>query len=249
MKRYSSTIGLLGSVLFVAGCASGGAATSASGARPESYVANTAGEVSIPRWSCTPSNTTAAPNNGLIADFSAKSPAGAHPAALPIKLFTAVPPEFLSSSSVNQTAEQGKLTIQVHAPAGAKPQVLTAALMFDGCVDASGFAGVQFNISGALSGCALNFASVDPDHQYYRAEGPYPPQMRVSAGDLTAQPRTFKAPFATADIKGSPATPVDAGKLASLQWLVIVPVAPDDGSSVAPCTGTIALDDVKLYRP
>jgi hypothetical protein len=131
---------------------------------------------------------------------------------------------------------------------GGKPQVLVASLFFEGCVDARGFSGVQFNLSGSLAGCMLTYASVDPEHQYQRAGGPYPPQTRIAPSSLTAEPRTITAPFLRPDSPGNPATPTDAGQLSFLQWLVMVPVGSDDGTPVPLCTGSIVIDDVKLYR-
>jgi hypothetical protein len=119
-------------------------------------------------------------------------------------------------------------------------------MMLDGCIDASGFAGVEFSLAGSLSGCSLQFASVDPEHQYLGPEGAYPPQTRIA--EVTSAPRTIKAPFRNADIPGRPATPADPSKLAFVQWMVIVPVGSHDGSPVAPCTGNLVIDDVKLYR-
>lgn len=92
------------------------------------------------------------------------------------------------------------------------------------------------------------YASVDPEHQYDRPEGPYPPQLPIPVAELTSQPRTMKAPFRNPGIQGNPATPTDASKLAFVQRLVILPVGSSDGSPVPPCTGTIAIDGVKLYR-
>jgi hypothetical protein len=120
--------------------------------------------------------------------------------------------------------------------------------VFDGCVDAHGFAGVQFSLSGSLSGCSMTYASIDPEHQYYQDGGPYPPQKRISTDEVTSTPRTITAPFLNPEIQGNPATPVDASKLAAIQWAIIVPVAPEDGNAATPCTGKIFIDDVKLYR-
>jgi len=143
--------------------------------------------------------------------------------------------------------QDGKLTINVKAALGAKPQIFSTSLFFDRCVDASGFAGIEFSISGSLSGCSLTYASVDPEHQFYRAGGPYPPQTRFSQDDVKSQPKKIVAPFRSSDIPGSPPTPADPSKLAFIQWLVIAPVAADDGSA-PPCAGSIIIDVVKLYR-
>jgi hypothetical protein len=240
------TIGCLGVVLSVATCASGGATSEV---RPEEGLGDAASESLIPRRTCAPANTTAAPASGLIADFSAKQEggSGAMSGDIPGKLVSSVPPDAVPGATATSTVDGGRLTINVKAPLGAKPQVFSTSLFFDRCVDASGFSGVELVISGSLSGCSLTYASVDPEHQYYRAGGPYPPQKRISPEELTPEPRKIVAPFRNADTPGNPATPTDPGKLAFLQWLVIAPVAADDGSA-PPCTGSIVIDDVKLYR-
>jgi len=246
MKRKSHCIGLFISLLFVGACASGGTATT-SQVNPESNLASAAEE--MPRWSCTPSNTSAAPSDGLLADFSAnKDGAGSASAGVPGKVFTAVPRDSAPGARMTQTEEGGKLTIEFNAALHAKTQYLTAVMLLDRCVDAKGFTGIEFSMAGTLSGCSLTFAAIDPGHQFYEVGGPYPPQYRISPEDVTASPRTFTASFSSPDIKGNPATPADASKLAALQWMAIAPVAPDDGAAVPPCTGKLSIDDVKLYR-
>jgi hypothetical protein len=224
------------SLLLATACASSGTTTSA--VRPK------AGHVEseIPRRSCSAGNTAAAPSHGLITDFSATQPGGVRG-----NLVVSLPPDS-APGSITHTTEAGNLTLKVNAVPGGKPQVFTASLFFDGCVDARGFSGIQFKLSGSLSGCMLTFASVDPEHQYYRAGGPYPPQTRVAPSSLTSEATTITAPFLHPDTVGNPATPTDASQLAFLQWLVMVPVGADDGTPVPPCTGSIAIDDVKLYR-
>jgi hypothetical protein len=234
------TICFFGAV--VAACASGGATSEV---RPEERVGDAANESLIPRRTCPSAN--AAPASGLIADFSAEQQGGGGAGDIPGRLVTSVPPDSVPGASATSSTQGGKLTIEVNAPLGAKPQFFTTSLLFDRCVDATGFSGVEFHISGSLSGCSMTYASVDPEHQYYRVGGPYPPQTRISPEDLTAEPRKIVAPFRNAEIAGNPATPTDPSKLAFIQWLVIAPVAADDGSA-PPCTGRIVIDDVKLVR-
>jgi hypothetical protein len=246
MKRKSHRIVLFSSLLFVGACASGGTATT-SQVKSESNLASAVEEMS--RWSCTPSSTAAAPSDGLLADFTRnKDGAGSGSAGVPSKVFTAVPRDAAPGARMTQTEEGGKLTIEFNAAPHAKTQYLTAVMLFDRCVDGKGFTGIEFSMAGSLSGCSLTFAAIDPGHQYYEVGGPYPPQYRISPEDVTSSPRTITAPFSAPDIKGNPATPADASKLAALQWMAIVPVAPDDGSAVPPCTGKLSIDDVKLYR-
>jgi hypothetical protein len=249
MNRKSSTAGFFSFLLFASACASSGT-TATSEARPEANLDNPAGETPIPRRSCTAANTSVAPSDGLIADFSAERQSGKGLASGGVqgRIVSVVPTATVPSSSLTYTTTGDNLAINVSAAPGAKPQFLVAQLLFDRCVDGTGFAGVEFKASGSLSGCSLTYESIDPEHQYYRAGGPYPPQTRIPSSDLTSQPRTIRAPFHNPDYPGNPPTPTDASKLASIQWLVIVPVASHDGSPVPPCTGSIVVDDVKLYR-
>jgi hypothetical protein len=231
MSSRLSSLGLLTAVLSLASCASGGA-TASSGARAEEPLAD-AVEENIARVTCSSANTAPAPATGVIANSG--------------KLVSVVPRNAVPGATMTGSAQDGKLTIDVKAALGPKPQVFSASLFFDKCMDASGFAGIEFSVSGSLSGCSLTYASVDPKHQYYRTGGPYPPQTRISPEDVKPEPRKIVAPFRGSDIPGSPATPTDSSKLAFIQWLVIAPVAADDGSA-PPCSGSIIIDGVKLYR-
>lgn len=237
MNTRSFVIGSFSSILSIlsTACASG-AATSPPEARGPTALADAHSDV-MPRRSCGPSNTTPAPADGLLADFSTKKG--------PVRTFV---PSGFPTTTLSQSTEAGHLAMHVSAVPGAKPQILSANMLLDSCVDASGYSGVEFSLSGSLSGCSLVYASIDPEHQYYRPEGPYPPQLPISAADVTAQPRTFRAPFHDPGIPGNPATPTDASKLSFMQWLVIVPVGSIDGTPVPPCNGSLAIDDVKLYR-
>ena len=238
------TIGFLGAVVLVGACASS-SATSTPHARAEERLGGAANESLILRRTCPSAN--AAPASGLIADFSAEHQAGGGASGIPGKIVTSVPPDSVPGAIATSTTQGGKLTINVKAPLGAKPQFFTTSLLFDSCVDASGFAGVEFHISGSLSGCSMTYASVDPEHQYHRMGGPYPPQKRISPENFTSEPQKIVAPFRDVEIPGNPTTPTDPSKLAFIQWVVIAPVAADDGSA-PPCTGSIIIDDVKLYR-
>ncbi len=234
MNSRLSALGFFNTILFAAACASSGAA---SAPESSSSMGNAASQKElIPRKSCSPSNTAAAAADGVLADFSGKQG----------QVFASVPPDYPPTTTVTQTTEGGKLVVNVNALPGDKPQFLTTTMFFDGCVDASAFTGVQFSLSGSLSGCTLQFGSVDPEHQYLGPDGPYPPQTRIA--EVTSEARTITAPFRKPDIEGRPATPVDASKLAFVQWMVIVPVGSMDGTPVPPCTGKLVIDDVKLYH-
>jgi len=241
MSSGLSTFGFVSAVLSLAACASGGA-TAASGARPEEGLAENADE-NIARVTCSPANTTAAPSSGLVAGFSANDGEG----DIPGKLVSSVPRNAVPGATMTGGTQDGKLAINVKAALGPKPQIFSASLFFDKCVDASGFAGIEFSVSGSLSGCSMTYASVDPEHQFYRTGGPYPPQTPISPDDVKAAPKKIVAPFRGSEIAGNPSTPTDPSKLAFIQWLVIAPVAADDDSA-PPCVGSVLIDDVKLYR-
>jgi hypothetical protein len=230
-------LGLMTNVLLASACASGGATSAPMRSDPPAA----ANAVAIARWTCTSNNTTVAPADGLISDFSDKG-------GLPGRIDVSVPTDAVPGVILSQTMDAGRLAVEIKAAPGPKPQVLTVTRPFDGCVDARGFAGVQFSLSGSLSGCAMTYATIDPAHQYYEAGGPYPPQKRIAADEVASASRTITAPFQKSEIQGNPATPVDPAQLAAIQWAIMVPVAPDDGSAVSPCTGEIFIDDVKLYR-
>jgi hypothetical protein len=245
MSSRASTFGFLSAVLSLAACASSGA-TAPSGARPEERL-DEAVEENIARVTCSSANTTPAPTSGVIADFSAKQDGKSGGGDIPGKLISSVPRYAVPGATLTSRTQDGKLTIDVKAALGAKPQIFSTNLFFDRCVDASGFTGIEFSISGSLSGCSLTYASVDPEHQFYRSGGPYPPQTPISQDDVKSEPKKIVAPFRGSEIAGSPPTPTDPSKLAFIQWLVIAPVAADDGSA-PPCAGTVIIDDVKLYR-
>ncbi len=240
MTSRTCILGLFTNALLAAACASGGTTTTQE-VRPDPLPSNVVQEAPIARWSCTPATTAMASPDGLISDFSGKG-------GLAGRIFTSVPSDSPPGVILSQTTDAGRLVVEVKAAPTAKPQFLTVTRVFDGCVDAHGFAGVQFSLSGLLTGCSMTYATIDPEHQYYQAGGPYPPQKRIAADEVAAAPRTITAPFMNAEIQGNPATPVDASKLAAIQWAIIVPVAPEDGNAATPCTGKIFIDDVKLYH-
>lgn len=233
-------LGLSTIVLLATACASSGAKT-ATEMSSETRPGHGTNAMPVSRWTCTPATTTVASADGLISDFSDKG-------GVPGKISTGVPPESAPGASLSQTTDAGRMVVEVKAAPGSKPQVLSVTDVLNGCLDARGFAGVQFSLSGSMSGCSMTYANIDPAHQFYEVGGPYPPQKRIPADEVTSTPRTITAPFQTSDIQGNPATPVDPAQVAAIQWLIIVPVAPDDGSAATPCTGKIFIDDIKLYR-
>jgi hypothetical protein len=250
MRTHLSTIAILSTVVLAAGCGSSGisSTTETTGLVPSS--GDGAGQPHSRRL-CTPSSTATAPATGLIADFSSASDG-----QLPGKLITYSDPKLVDQGSLSYATTGGSLNIKIGAPAISRPQFLGTMILFDGCIDASAFTGVQFTISGSFSGCSLVYATGDVEHEDATrastfASGPtgaFAPQHRLSADDLGSTPRTIKLRFLGTDIQGNPATPIDPAKLIFAVWQFIVPIAADDGSATPPCAANVTIDDIKFYR-
>jgi hypothetical protein len=251
MNRYVLTIALMGTFVFGAGC--GSTTISATPGPTGASDRGVSGGQSIASRGCSASNTSVAPTNGLIADFDDAATGGI---AIPGAIVTFLEPKVGGPGSPIYSTSGGALDIKVNVTPTATPQFAGLVVRFNNCIDASAFTGVRFTIRGAFSGCSLQYATGDVDHEDVAmgaplAAGPigsYPPQNRIAADDLTSASRTIMAPFARTDIQGSPSKPIDATKLISVLWVFIVPVATegDDGNQM--CTGNVTIDDIRFYR-
>jgi hypothetical protein len=255
MNSHFFTIALISTCALGAGCGS-----SAISGIPGTTVASgssSAGGSRFPSGPCTPSNTSKAPADGLIADFT---DAGGGPKLAGIEIsggiLTYAAPKVGGPGSPTYTTTGGALNLRVSVSPTSTPQFVGAVVHFNNCIDASAFAGVQFTISGSFSGCSMQYATGDVEHQDMTvgstfATGPvgsYPPQNRIAADDLTSTPRTIMAPFVGSDIQGSPATPLDSTKLIATLWQFTVPVAAEGDNAPQMCTGSVTIDDVKFYH-
>jgi hypothetical protein len=199
---------------------------------------------------CTPSSTTVPPASGLIADFTGVDGG-------PGIAGTIFPYPDGSASAPTATVSSGALHLTENHAGSSSPQYVGVALVFAGCIDASAFTGVQFTISGAVSGCAMQYATGDVEHQDpvtgapYAAGGPgsYPPQATIAATEVTAAPQTLKIPFAGNLSFGSPATPVDPKKLILVLWQLTIPTATGttQDAAAASCTADLTIDNVTFY--
>jgi hypothetical protein len=132
-----------------------------------------------------------------------------------------------------------------------------SVLYFSGCVDASAFTGVQFTISGTMTGCTMQFSTNDSEHGDStvgtggdpKASGPmgaYAPQLPVATPFTTP----LMVPFAGtgAPTGGSPtAVAIDPAKLTGLQWQFTIAAAAEGGTS-SNCTADITIDNVMFYH-
>jgi hypothetical protein len=123
------------------------------------------------------------------------------------------------------------------------------------CVDGHTYTGVQFDISGSLTGtgCTMQFSILDSEHADITAStdpksagpaGSYAPQLQITSAQLTSTLTTIKVPYTTPS-GGSPSSAVDTTKLTGVQWQLSVPVASDGGATE--CDWSITLANVKFY--
>ena len=252
MNSNFFSIALISTFAFGAGCGSSAINGVAGTTEDRASGSSASGGSSLSSRPCTPSNTSRAPADGLVADF--KDAGGG--IEIPGGIVTYAAPKVAGLGSASYTTTGGTLNIKVSAAPVSKPQFLGVVVAFDKCIDARAFTGVQFTISGSFTGCTLQYATNDVGHQDMTfdstfAAGPagsYPPQNRIGADEMTATPRTIKAPFSVSDIQGSPPARLDPSKLISTQWQITVPVAAEGETDNPMCTGSVTIDDVKFYR-
>jgi hypothetical protein len=189
----------------------------------------------------------------LIADFAALD--GGTP-VLPIGgTFT------YGSPAPSATVTGGAWHVTLTAPGvDTMNQYLGVGIYFNGnaegthCVDATAHLGIQFDISGSVTGtgCSMQYATNDSAHgdavanpsdkKISGPSGSYAPQATITG--LTSAVQTLKFPFmgTGAPTGGSPATAVEKGKLTGVQWqwTVLMGVA-------NMCTVDVTIDNVKFY--
>ena len=197
---------------------------------------------------CTPSSTRLAPTDGLIADFMGADD-GIEIGGEIVK-YGDKPNSIDGPGSPTYSTSGGTLHITENAPAEAAARYLGVSIIFDGCVDASTFTGVQFSISDAsLGGCTMNYVTGDVVHSSatsglpYATGAPsaYPPQATVTPEPT---PATLMMPFVGGPSGGSPSTPIDTTKLTFVQWQFTVEAAP---AGALPCLADVTIDDVTFY--
>ncbi len=123
------------------------------------------------------------------------------------------------------------------------------------CVDGHTYTGVQFDISGSLTGagCTMQFSILDSEHADItkstdvKSAGPagsYAPQLQITSAQLTSTATTIQVPY-TAPAGGSPSTALDTTKLTGVQWQLSTPKASDGGATE--CDWNFTLSNVKFY--
>ena len=62
------------------------------------------------------------------------------------------------------TIADNAVTIMENFASGAAPNYVGTVLYFNTCIDASAFAGIQFDLSGSTTGCTIQYSANDAPH-------------------------------------------------------------------------------------
>jgi hypothetical protein len=162
-----------------------------------------------------------------------------------------------ASARPSASTDGGALHITENGLATSAAQYVGVALSFPDCIDATAFTGIQFSISGSFSGCTMQYATGDSEHQDPATGAPfstgpsggYPPQWTLTADQVTSAPQTLMMPFAGTPLAGNPQTPLDNAKLIYTFWQFTIPAAASattDGGPPA-CIADITIDNVAFY--
>jgi hypothetical protein len=196
-----------------------------------------------------------APAGATIADFSAAD--GGIAAMFGTFVYGDTPPPSFTVSG-------GAVNVTDNVVMSSKAHYQGFGIYFNGnaagtdCVDASSFAGVQFDLSGSLTGtgCAMVFSINDAEHGVAggtdpKPSGPagsYSPQLTLTSSQITTAKQTIMVPWsapAFSNGAASPATAVDPTKLTGVQWQMAVPAAAGDAGGE--CDWNVNISNVKFY--
>jgi hypothetical protein len=194
-----------------------------------------------------------APQDPIIADFDGADAT----MMLPIGgIFTYTAPTAVAGGPI-ATITNGGLHVTAQTKGTTTPQFWGAGIYFNGnpggteCIDGSVHFGVQFDVSGALTGdgCTLQYSTNDSAHlenaiDPAKGSGPagsYPPQAAFSPAATTT---TIMMPFTgpAAPSGGSPAIAIDSAKLVGVQWQLTTPAVPG-----ATCSLDLTIDNVRFF--
>ncbi len=265
-RAFVGIVGLVSAGLFSMGCSSssgstgGGGSTGAAGhagstgAGGSSAGGGTTGTGgTAPAMGCQASD---APTSATIADF-ASSDGG-------IEFMTAAGgvgaiTTYGGIGAPTYSEAGGQLTITQARVATSAAQYVGLVLYFNGnsagtdCIDAHTYTGVQFDLSGTISGCTLQYSTNDSVHEVYAADdtkgacasGCYAEQLSINS-IASAPPATIKVAFDDTTLNpGSPTTPIDSTKITGIQWQFTIPALTDGGNPE--CDATLNIDNVKFY--
>ena len=193
---------------------------------------------------CTASNTLLAPTDGIVANFSdADGGIG----------FVGRLLEFpFDGTAPTVSMAGGALHITQNAPVTTLAQYTGVAIGFGLCVDVTAFTGVQFKISGSVSGaCTLQYMTGDSVHQDAASGAPfatgstgtYQPRTPILTSQISSTPTTLQMPFDGTVSHGNPSSPLNLAKIILLAWEFDIEAT----TNGADCVADITIDDVKFY--
>lgn len=187
---------------------------------------------------CTKSNTDKAPSGDLLGGLG--DDAGTGDAGLAIQGGIST-----YGNARGVIVDGDTLQITENASATTATQYVGAVLYFNNCVDAVQFSGVEFAISGTLTGCTVQFsanfsattAAATDKKGTCTAASCYAPQKSITVSSSPTQIRIQWEDLGTA---GSPVGPVDESQLTGLQWQLTIP----SGST---CSASIMVSNLKFF--
>jgi hypothetical protein len=188
-----------------------------------------------------------APGDPLIADFSMADGGAASLAIGGTFTYGPGPTAMVVGGAWNVTATSTGMTAAQYWGAG---------IYFNGnsagtdCVNGAAHTGIQFDISGSVSGtgCTVQFSINDSEHSNNASDPKgagdstsYAPQLAIPVANITSTPTTMMVAF-TQPTGGSPASAVDPTKLTGVQWQFTTAAGTTNS-----CMVDITIDNVKFY--
>jgi hypothetical protein len=270
-RAFAGVVGLVAAGLFSVGCSSSSTATPGTGGTTGTAGATGSGGTT----------GTGTGGSGTGTGGTAGTGPGCHvsdvPASATIGDFSSADGGIASLDGISAyggvaqpsyTIAGGTLSITDQVVPGSTPKYVGLVIYFNGnaagtdCVDASAYTGIEFDVSGTLTGagCSVQYSTNDSEHADStqlnsagtgpndpKASGPagsYSPQLALSP--IPSTTTTKMVPFADSALgAGSPATPIDKMKITGVQWQLTVPAAGDGGPSE--CDLALTIDNVKFY--
>ncbi len=261
---FIATTGLVSAGLISFGCSSSNSATtgsggstgmSASGGSAGTRTSTTGGSASAAGAAnnqdagnaCT-GKTDVAPTGGVIDEFTAVGDAGTTPSGIPggYATYSDPPGAPLTLTFVNGTAH-----IVENAAGTASPRYVGFVIYFNDCINASAFTGIEFTISGTMTGCTLQL-SANYSENDNKASDPakgscsMPPapdcySNQKGVTDITTTQTSVQVPW-SGFAGGVPTGLTDSTQLTGIQWQLTIP------AGTGTCAADISISDVKFYK-
>ena len=229
---------------------SGGATSSSGGVKGTGgSKSNTGGSTSTSTSTsapgCTSANTQSAPPDNLIGDFAGDAGAG-DAGGLAIAGGISV---WGGSAQPTWSVDGDTLTLTENAAATSSAQYVGSVLYFNKCVDAVAYSGVEFTLSGTMSGCTLVYSANYSGTTDSAVDSKGTCKVSSTITSCYAPQKSLTVSSSPTQVRigwddttgGSPVGPVDESKLTGLQWQFTIP----GGSGT--CSASITISNLKFY--